>query len=104
MFKIGLALELQPGCLGEYKKRHDELWPEMAEMMAEKEISMSIYRHGDTLFLHGTAPTPEHWESTRDTEVTRRWNENMKEVLKSGDDGNLVFHDLEPAFYFGICK
>ena len=104
MYTIGLALELKQGCFKEYKRRHDALWPEMEQMMLEQEISMAIYRFGDHLFVHGTAPTREQWESTRDTEVTLRWNEHMKEVLKCGEDGNLRFHDLDPAFFFGIFK
>lgn len=31
MRSVSMAMELKPGCYEEYKKRHDELWPELAE-------------------------------------------------------------------------
>ncbi len=44
------------GCYDEYKKRHDDLWPELSEVMSQKGIDMVIYRHEDLLFVYGTAP------------------------------------------------
>ena len=43
MFSIGLTFKLKPGCYPEYKKAHDELWPEIAETMSDNEIDMVIY-------------------------------------------------------------
>ena len=101
MYSIGMALKLKPGQYAEYKRRHDDLWPEMEHMMAAQEVSMVIYRHGDWLFVHGTAPTEEHFQRTVTDPITPKWNEYMKEVLEIDETGDLIFHVLPPAFRFG---
>ena len=40
------VMKLKPGCEDEYKKRHDGLWPEMAEALRRSGLrNFSIYRH-----------------------------------------------------------
>ena len=55
MHTVGTAMRLKPDCYDEYKRRHDELWPELAKIMDDNGVSMAIYRHGEELFLFGTA-------------------------------------------------
>ncbi len=31
MKRVAFKMKLNPGCEAEYKKRHDEIWPELAE-------------------------------------------------------------------------
>ena len=101
MHCIGLALKLKPGAYDEYKRRHDELWPELAKMMKDNGISMAIYRFNDYLFVHGTAATADAWDRCDQDPITPRWNEYMSDVLETDDGGNLVVHSLPPAFVFG---
>ncbi len=45
------VLEVRPGYEDEYKKRHNEIWPEMVNMLREAGVqNYSIFRHGLTLF------------------------------------------------------
>ena len=45
------VLEVRPGYEEEYKKRHDEIWPEMVEALKAAGIrNYNIFRHGLTLF------------------------------------------------------
>lgn len=101
MYSIGMALKLRPGKYAEYKRRHDELWPEMERMMSAQGVSMVIYRHEDWLFVHGTAPTAEHFRRTTVDPITPKWNEYMKEVLEVDDSGDLIVRVLPLAFSFG---
>ena len=54
MFSIGLSMQLKPGSYDGYKEAHDNLWPEIAKSMSDNDVSMSIYRLGDRLFLHSS--------------------------------------------------
>ncbi len=101
MVSKGLALRLKPGAYDEYKKRHDEIWPEMQEMMNRLDMHMVIYRRGDILFVHETAPSEEHFARAAADPVTPKWNEYMKEVLVSDADGELIFKELPLAFAWG---
>ncbi len=101
MIPVGEALKLRPGCYEEYKRRHDELWPELAEVMRENGINMVIYRFGDTLFVYGTAPSQEAWARVERHPVTPRWNAFMAEVLETDEKGDPIVHQLDQAFRFG---
>ena len=44
-------LEIRPGYEEEYKKRHDEIWPEMVQMLKEAGLrNYNIFRYGIKLF------------------------------------------------------
>jgi L-rhamnose mutarotase len=101
---IGLALQLRPGAYDEYKKRHDELWPELAEAIRSCGISLVIYRHADTLFVHERAPSEVAFQKMGAHPVTPRWNKHMAEVLETDVQGNIVFTVLPLAFSFGEFK
>jgi L-rhamnose mutarotase len=101
MKSIGLVLRLRPGAYAEYKKRHDELWPEMAAALRSFGISMVIYRHRDLLFVHEQAPAAEAFEKMAAHPVTPKWNRYMAEVLKTDERGEVIFVPLPLAFSFG---
>ena len=101
MISVGMVLELKVGCYDEYKKRHDELWPDLAEVMTKNGIDMVIYRHEHFLFVYGVAPSQKAWDAVENDPVTPRWNEYMAEVLKVDDNGELIVHNLPQAFSFG---
>src|SRR5258708_2976849 len=62
MFSIAQLLKLKPGCEQEYKKRHDELWPEMADAMRKAGVSMAVYLHENLLFVFATARDQHSWD------------------------------------------
>ena len=101
MSPVGEVLKLKPGCYDEYRKRHDELWPELADLMTTHGIDMAIYRFEDYLFVCGTAPSEEDWKAIGTHPVTPHWNEYMSEVLESDANGELVRYILPQAFSFG---
>ena len=101
MSPIGQVLKLRPGCYDEYKKRHDELWPELAEVMTAHGVDMAIYRFEDYLFVYGVAPSEQDWETMAAHPVTPRWNAHMSEVLETDDNGDPIRHILPQAFAFG---
>ena len=100
MFSAGQVLRLKEGAYDEYKRRHDELWPEMVEMMNSLRINMVIYRHKELLFLFGTAPDEQAWKDMEDHPLTPRWDEYMSGVLEPIEDDK-YYVDLPCAFAFG---
>ncbi len=104
MFSIGLSMQLRPGCYDEYKEAHDNLWPDLAESMVVNNVSMSIYRFEDRLFLHAVAPTEEDWNNSREGEVLERWCKYMAKLLASDEKGEIIFDELPEAFSFGMFK
>jgi L-rhamnose mutarotase len=69
------VLGVRPGYEDEYKRRHDEIWPEMEVALKEAGItSYSIFRHGLTLFGYfETADLEATIAALGASEVNRRW-------------------------------
>ena len=101
MFSIGLLLKLKPGCEQEYKKRHDELWPEMADAMHKAGVSMAIYRHENLLFIFATATDQQSWDELDRDPVTPRWDKYMSDVLEDDEHGKTFIKNLQQVFAFG---
>ena len=52
MPRLAFKMQLLPGAAAEYKKRHDELWPELAaELKAAGVSDYSIFLDEETLTL-----------------------------------------------------
>lgn len=101
MFSTGQLLKLKPGCEAEYVKRHDELWPEMADAMHKAGVSMVIYRHENLLFLFATATDQAAWEALDRNPVTPRWDKFMSDILAGDDQGRPFVANLPRMFAYG---
>ena len=104
MYATGQTYQLKPAFYDEYKKAHDELWPELAEAMRANEVNMVIYRYGDRLFLYATAPSQEHFEQSHAGERAQQWLEYMATMMITGDDGKTIVEEMDMAFSFGAFK
>ena len=104
MFSTGQTYQLKPGFYDQYKKAHDELWPELAESMAASEVNMVIYRFGDRLFLYATAPSQEHFEQSHAGARAQEWLDYMATMMVTGEDGKTIVEEMEMAFSFGAFK
>ena len=102
MYTIGMTYRLKdPDLYPDYKKAHDELWPEMEEAMRVDEVNMIIYHHHGRLFLFATAPSKEHLDRSHEGPVAVRWLEFMATMMVTDDRGKSVVDEMDQAFAFG---
>ena len=101
MYSMGSTFKLRPGCFPEYKKAHDELWPEIAEAMRANEVNMVIHHYQGRLFLFATAPSQEHMERSNQGPAAGRWAEYMATLIETDEEGKAIVEELEQAFAFG---
>ena len=84
MEKYAWSGRIAAGKKAEYIKRHDEIWPEMVEVLKAAGIkNYTIWNVGDTLFGYyecekGMAYAAEVQKSSP---VVARWDEYMKDIL-----------------------
>ena len=104
MYSAGTTFKLKPGNYADYKKAHDELWPEMAEAMRVNEVNMVIYHYHDRLFLYVTAPSQEHMARSHRGPTADRWAAYMATVMETDEEGKSIVEELEEAFAFGSFK
>ncbi len=76
---------IKPGMQAEYKRRHDEIWPEMVELLKRAGIrNYTIWSDGEVLFgyyecEHGI----EFAEKTQaGSPIVDKWNVYMDDVLE----------------------
>ena len=75
---------IKPGCIDEYIKRHDEIWPEMVALLKEAGIvNYTIFRNGLQLFGYYECTKGVEYADRVQAEspIVDRWNEYMKDIL-----------------------
>lgn len=91
--------KVREGYIEEYKKRHDNIWPEMKKVLKEAGIyNYSIYLYGNDLFGYYECEKGIDYAQKyqNESEVVARWNIYMDDIL-IWDDGN-VQGSLEEVF------
>ena len=88
MSNYAWVLEVRPGYEDEYKKRHDEIWPEMVQMLSDAGLrNYNIFRHGLTLFGYfETDDLKKSIDHIVKSEVNKKWGEYMSDILKAEVD------------------
>ena len=85
MQRYAWKARILPGQREEYIKRHDEIWPEMAELLRRAGIrNYSIWttESGELFGYYECARGAEHAARVqRESPVVDRWNEYMKDVM-----------------------
>lgn len=103
MQRVAFKMKLFPGQETEYRKRHDEIWPELAALLKEKGIcEYSIFLDEATGFLFGVLKIPD---ATRLDElpqhpVMKKWWAYMKDIMESNPDNSPVSVPLQEVFFF----
>ena len=92
------VLEVRPGYEEEYKKRHDEIWPEMLDALRAAGVrNYNIFRHGLTLFGYfETDDLKRTQEILAEDPVNARWGEWMGPIMKVEVDSATSFPFLLP--------
>ncbi|PUU91698.1 MULTISPECIES: L-rhamnose mutarotase [Halanaerobium] len=106
MQRVGFKLFLKDdAAVEEYKKRHDEIWPEMLELLDKAGIkNYSIWNSGRELFAYYECENVEKADRVQsESEIVAKWNLHMEDLLVSEEDeaGNLVpvKESMELMFY-----
>ena len=98
MAQYAWVLEVRPGYEEEYRRRHQEIWPEMVEALRAAGIrNYSIFRHGLTLFGYfETDDLRRTQEYLANSETNERWSEWMDPIMNVDIDPNTEFPYLLP--------
>lgn len=92
------VLEVRPGYEEEYKKRHDEIWPELVEDIKKAGLrNYNIFRHGLTLIGYfETDDLEASIDALGKSDANRRWGEYMAPIMKIEADPKTGFAYLLP--------
>lgn len=98
MTNYAWVLGVRPGYEDEYKKRHEEIWPEMLGTLRTAGIrNYNIFRHGLTLFgCFETKDLDAAIAHLKNCPINARWGEMMGPIMKIDIDPNTSFPFLLP--------
>ena len=102
MTRKGFKMKLYPGMEAEYEKRHNELWPEMQDMIHEYGgKNYTIFLDRETLVLYGyiEVEDPAKWDESADTAINRKWWDFMADIMETNPDNSPVSVDLHEVFH-----
>lgn len=100
--KKSFKMKLYDDMAEEYKKRHNELWPEMKDMIHEYGGSnYSIFLDSETNVLYGyiELEDEEKWAKSADTAICRKWWDYMADIMETNKDHSPVSKDLSLVFH-----
>lgn len=102
MIRKGFKMKLYPGFEEEYEKRHNQLWPEMREMIHEyggRNYSIFLDQETLTLFGYLEIEDEEKWNASAQTAICRKWWDYMADIMETNPDNSPVSIDLQPVFH-----
>lgn len=102
MEKYAFKMHLNPGMEAEYRRRHDEIWPELVDLLKDAGVQdYSIHLDPETNILfgvlwrdkdHGMAALPSH-------PVMQRWWAHMADIMATKPDNEPVAVPLVTVFH-----
>jgi L-rhamnose mutarotase len=100
--KIAFRMQLKPGCLADYRRRHDEIWPELVALLRDAGVSdYSIHHDPETDALFATLWRADGHAMDRLPldPVMRRWWASMAPLMATNTDSSPLSVQLETIFH-----
>jgi len=99
--KVAFKMKLKPGFSDEYKKRHDEIWPELSALLKANGVSdYTIFLDEETNTLF--AVQQQSAQSSQDLgqqEIVQRWWKYMADIMDTNADNSPVSIPLKNVFH-----
>ncbi|GHC59900.1 L-rhamnose mutarotase [Neogemmobacter tilapiae] len=102
MQKHAFKMRLNPGMEAEYIKRHDEIWPELVDLLKAAGVSdYSIHLDRETNTLFGVLwRTDDHtMDSLPQSPVMQRWWAYMADIMETNAQNEPVAVPLVNVFH-----
>src|SRR4051794_13500983 len=102
MHRIAFKMQLFKGFEEEYKRRHDQLWPELQQLLKEsgvQEYSIFLDETTNSLFGVMKADNPAKLDSLPAHPVMQKWWRHMADLMETNPDNSPVQVPLNEVFY-----
>ncbi len=95
-------MKLKPGCAAEYKRRHDNIWPELAaELRAAGICDYSIFLDEQNLTLFAVQKLADNHKAGQlhNSPVMRKWWDYMAPLMETNPDNSPMTRPLNEVFH-----
>jgi L-rhamnose mutarotase len=102
MKQLAFKMKLKPGFEEEYRRRHNELWPEVKKLLKANGISdYSIFFDEETNSLFAVEKIDDRiaWKDLSNEPVIKKWWEHLADIMDVNPDNSPVISKLEMVFH-----
>lgn len=102
MQRNAFKMKLKPGVAVEYKKRHDEIWPELSQEIRAAGVSdYSIFLDEETLTLFAVQKLSDGNTAAAlpNSPIVRKWWNAMAPLMDVNPDNSPVVKPLKEVFH-----
>ena len=102
MQRHAFKMRLNPGMEAEYTRRHDEIWPDLVDLLRATGISnYSIHLDAETMTLFGYLERRDDhaMDDLPNHPVMKRWWAYMGDIMATNPDGSPIAIPLAETFH-----
>ena len=102
MKRLAFKMYLNEGQKEEYKKRHDEIWPELKQLLKDagvSEYSIFLDKETNILFAFQKVSGEGGSQDLGQTEIVQKWWATLVNIMKTNPDNSPVSIPLDEIFY-----
>ena len=102
MQRHAFKMRLNPGMEAEYTRRHDEIWPELVDLLRASGVSnysIHLDRETNTLFGYLERRDDHTMDDLPNHPVMKRWWAYMGDIMATNPDGSPIATPLTETFY-----
>jgi L-rhamnose mutarotase len=102
MQKYAFRMQLNPGMEAEYRRRHDQIWPELVKLLKDagvSDYSIHLDRDSNILFAVLWRRDDHTMDDLPNLPVMRRWWAHMADIMAVKPDNEPVAVPLVTVFH-----
>lgn len=102
MKRVSFKMYLKPNCIEEYKRRHDELWPKIKQLLADEGVhdySIFFDKKTNALFAVQKIEGDGNSQDLGSNPINQRWWDYMADISIINPDNSPVSEPLEEVFH-----
>jgi L-rhamnose mutarotase len=102
MKKFAFKMKLKPGFKEEYRRRHNELWPEVVKLLKDNGISdYNIFFDEETHSLFAVEKIDDSitWNDLSNEPAIKKWWGHLADIMDVNPDNSPVISKLEMVFH-----
>jgi L-rhamnose mutarotase len=100
--RFAFKMKMNPGFREEYRKRHNEIWPELVKLLKNEGIgnySIFLDEETNTLFAYQEQSGSSSSQDLGQTEIVKKWWKYMADIMETNPDNSPVTIPLEQVFF-----
>lgn len=100
--RFAFKMKLFPGFKEEYKKRHNEIWPELVRLLKGEGIgnySIFLDEETDSLFAYQEQTGESSSQDLGSTEIVKKWWKYMADIMETNPDNSPISVPLAQVFF-----